>query len=215
MSPPSDAGPKELLQWFRTTDEEPVPLVRDVLKTALWLVGIGVLLFAITGVWPPMVAVESGSMQPHMKKGDLIVVMDKGRLVGDGSYADTGIVPYRAGKGSGYRSFHSYGDVIVYRPDGATGETPIIHRARFWVQKNENWYDRADEKFIGTADNCEELPNCPAPHAGFITKGDHNGEYDQVYRGIGGPISSPVESSWVVAKAKFRIPWLGWVRLAV
>ncbi|GKZ13081.1 Signal peptidase I-like protein [Haladaptatus sp. T7] len=52
-----------------------------------------------------------------------------------------------------------------------------------------------DEAYVGGADDCEELPNCPAPHAGFITKGDHNGEYDQVYRGIGGPMSAPVKSS--------------------
>ncbi|WP_231185457.1 S26 family signal peptidase [Haladaptatus sp. DYF46] len=214
MSPPTDAGPKELFQWLRTTEEEPVAIVRDVVKTAMWVVGIGVLLFAITGVWPPMVAVESGSMQPHMKKGDLVVVMDEGRLAGDGSYGDTGVVPYRAGRGSGYREFHSYGDVIVYRPNGDSGRTPIIHRARFWVRENENWYDRANEAYVGTADNCEELRNCPAPHAGFITKGDHNGVYDQVYE-LDGPISGPVKSSWIVGKAKLRIPWLGWIRLAI
>jgi signal peptidase len=160
MSPPTDAGPKELFHWLGTTEEEPVAIVRDVATTAMWVVGIGVLLFAITGVWPPMVAVESGSMQPHMKKGDLIVVMDEGRPAGDGSYGDTGVVPYRAGKGSGYREFHSYGDVIVYRPNGDSGETPIIHRARFWVQKKRELVrpsERGVRRYCGQLRGTTEL----------------------------------------------------------
>lgn len=30
-------------------------------------------LFAVSGVWPPMVAVESGSMAPSLRTGDLVV----------------------------------------------------------------------------------------------------------------------------------------------
>ncbi|WP_227353423.1 S26 family signal peptidase [Haladaptatus salinisoli] len=212
MSPPTDAGPAELLRWLRTTDEEPVAFVRDVLNTVLWVVAIGLVLFAVSGVWPPMVAVESGSMEPQMERGDLVFVMDEGRLAGDGSHADTGVVTYRAGERSGYQSFNDYGDVIIFAPDGNARETPIIHRAMFWVESGENWYDEANPAYIAGASNCRELANCPAPHAGFITKGDDNAGYDQV--GFA-PHSGPVKPSWVVGKAKLRIPWLGWIRLSL
>ena len=76
----------------------------------------------------------------------------------------------------------------------------------------ENWYDRADPAVVD-AENCDELRNCPAPHAGFITKGDNeatNDYYDQA-RGL----SSPVKPAWVRGTAEYRIPYLGWVRLTV
>ena len=127
------------------------------------------------------------------------------------AYEDTGIVTAEIGDDTGYEKFKQSGDVIVYRPDGSDLETPIIHRARFWVGDGENWYDEANPEFLAGADNCAELANCPAPHAGFITKGDANPQYDQV--GVSA-ISEPIRPSWVIGTAEFRIPWLGWVRLA-
>jgi len=210
MSPPTDADPREWLRWFRTTDAEAVVVAREVLTTTAIVVGIGLLLFAVSGIWPPLVAVESGSMQPHMHRTDLIFVMDEHRLVGDAAQAGTGVVTYRAGQRAGYERFGSYGDVVIYRPDGESGRTPIIHRAMFWVEEGENWYDEADPSYVGGADDCEELAHCPAPHAGFITKGDNNGVYDQAgaYANTG-----PVRPGWVVGTAELRVPWLGWVRL--
>jgi len=111
-----------------------------------------------------------------------------------------------------YRKFGGTGDVVVYEPNGNARQTPIIHRAHFWVDAGENWYDRADQSIVD-ADSCDELRNCPAPHAGFITKGDNqatNDYYDQA-RGI----SSPVKPEWVRGTAEYRIPYLGWVRLTV
>ncbi|WP_266078719.1 S26 family signal peptidase [Haladaptatus caseinilyticus] len=210
MSPPDDASPREVFHWFRTTEDEPVAFIRDILTTAMWAVGIGLLLFAISGVWPPLVAVESGSMEPQMYRGDLIFVMEEHRFAGDGAHANTGIVTYRAGQRSGYSSFNEPGDVIIFKPDGNGRATPIIHRAMLWVEGGENWYGRATPDYVGDADNCRELANCPAPHAGFITKGDNNAGYDQV--GFGA-YTGPVKPSWVVGKAKLRIPWLGHVRL--
>jgi signal peptidase I len=162
MSPPTDANPTELLHWLRTTDEEPVAFVRDVLSTVLWAVGVGLLLFAVSGVWPPMVAVESGSMEPQMYRGDLIFVMEEGRLAGGAAHADTDVVTYPAGKQSGYEEFNDHGDMIIFEPDGNGRETPIIHRAMFWVEAGENWYDRTDSDYVGVSNNCRELANCPA-----------------------------------------------------
>lgn len=204
--------PLARVRWFMNTDEEWVAFVREVLSSVAVVAIVGLLLFAISGLWPPMVAIESPSMEPHMERGDLVFLMEEHRFPGGAAYNGTGVVPYQAGAAADYKEFSEYGDVIVYQPDGSTQETPIIHRARFWVNDSENWYTKANEEYLGGADSCEELANCPAPHAGFITKGDNNGLYDQVDTGAG-PISSPVKSDWVTGTAELRIPWLGRIRL--
>ncbi|MFB6219921.1 MAG: S26 family signal peptidase [Halolamina sp.] len=206
-SPPSEADDDEsLLTRFRTAETGPLMFIREMLTSVATVAAVGLLLFAISGVWPPMVAVESGSMNPHMQKGDLVFVTEPGRYMPDYTHNDTGVVTYKTGEEEGYRTFESYGSVVVYKNPSTFGP-PIIHRARFWVTEGENWYDEADEQYI-SADSCAELLNCPAPHSGFITKGDNNPYYDQA-----NGISSPVKPEWVVGTARLRIPYLGWVRL--
>jgi len=205
-------GPRAALRWFRTTDRVGVLFVREAASSALAVGMVGLLLFSVSGVWPPLVAVESGSMQPNMEKGDLVFVMEEHRLSPDFATADTGVVTLADARENNYRKFGGTGDVVVYEPFGNSRATPVIHRAHFWVDDGENWYDRADPDVV-EADSCEELRNCPAPHAGFITKGDNaatNGYYDQA-RGI----SSPVKPEWVRGTAEYRVPYLGWVRLTV
>lgn len=165
---------------------------------------VGALLFAATGIWPPMVAVESGSMEPHLERGDLVVVSEPPRY---GPAGTDGIVTAR--NASGFRSFGGPGNVVVYAPPDRSG-SPIIHRLRFRVEAGENWYDRANPDWVAGADNCEQLSNCPAPHAGYVTKGDNNGYYDQA-KGI----APPVRADWVRGEAQFHVPWLGEVRLFV
>ena len=203
-------GPIALVRRFRQSDNEAVVFVREMLSSAAIVLAIGLLLFAISGVWPPMVAIESGSMEPQMYKGDLVFIMDEGRLVPDAAQGDTGVVTAKAGAAAGYSKFNNPGDVIIYKPDGRDHAVPIIHRAMFWVEEGENWYDEADKQHI-RANSCEQLANCPAPHGGFITKGDNNQMYDQT--DSMGTISSPVKPGWVRGTAEVRIPWLGWVRL--
>ncbi|EFW90603.1 signal peptidase I [Haladaptatus paucihalophilus DX253] len=205
---PDGSGPVAWIRWFRHTDNGTVVFVREMLESAAVVVAIGLILFAVSGVWPPMVAVESGSMQPQMYRGDLIFIMDQHRFPPDAAHGDTGVVTYQEGKDTGYKKFNDYGDVVIYLRYGRSDETPVIHRARFWVDEGENWYDKANKDYILGAENCQELPNCPAPHAGFITKGDNNGEYDQVVR-----ISDPVKPEWIRGTAELKIPWLGHVRL--
>jgi signal peptidase len=189
--------------------------VRDVASSVFAVVLVGFFLFAVSGVWPPLVAVESGSMLPNMQRNDLVFVMEADRFPGPGD--ERGVVTADAATGGGYEKFDRPGDVIVYRADGRADRTPIIHRAMLYVEAGENWYDRANPSFVGGADACEldddpdtdtGLRNCPAPHAGFITKGDNNGNYDQATG-----LSEPVKPSWVVGTAEFRIPGLGWIRL--
>lgn len=180
--------------------------IREMLSSALIVLAIGLVLFAISGVWPPMVAVESGSMEPNMEKGDLVFVTEPDRFAPDAATNDVGVVTYSEGQASDYRSFGSFGSVIVFHEPGRFGP-PIIHRARFYVEEGENWFDRANESYV-TGESCEEIRNCPAPHDGFITKGDNNPRYDQV-----SGIAPPVQKSWITGVARIRIPYLGWIRL--
>ena len=185
------------------------PYVTDLVSSISAVVLVGLLLFAVSGVWPPLVAIESKSMSPNIHVGDLVFVMEEERFPGEAQHGDTGVVTAHAAQADGYSKFHRSGDVIVYAPDGNNETTPIIHRAMFWVEDNESWYDEADPEYVGSAESCEELENCPAPHAGFITKGDYNGQYDQVTG-----LSGPVKASWVVGTAEVRVPWLGCIRLS-
>ena len=183
----------------------------DIVSSVVIVGLIGALLFATSGVWPPLVAIESPSMEPHIDTGDLVFVMDENRFAGPGAIEGSGVVPARAGEETGYRTFEGYGDVIIYEPNGNSEATPIIHRAMLWVEAGEDWYDRADPTGVGGADNCDELANCPAPHAGFITKGDNtvsNRRYDQAMG-----ISEPVKPEWVIGTAEYGVPGLGQVRL--
>ncbi|MDS0476170.1 S26 family signal peptidase [Natrinema sp. 1APR25-10V2] len=200
-----------VVRWFLETDDENVIMVRDVLSSVAIVAVVGLLLFGISGIWPPLVAVESGSMEPHMERGDLIFITEEGRFAGDGAVQGTGVVTYEQGKESGYRKYGKAGDVIVFKPNGSERTTPVIHRAHFWVEDNESWVEtKASEEIVGDA-TCEEIASCPAPHAGFITKGDNNAGYDQLRRS--GARTTVVKPEWITGKAKVRIPWLGHVRL--
>lgn len=89
------------------------------------------------------------------------------------------------------------GDIILITPPGwesRGGDEPshVLHRAQFHVKEGENWYGRADKRYVGEADSCAELRYCPAPRSGWITKGDNNRMYDQA-----GGLLPVVPRSWV------------------
>jgi signal peptidase len=202
----SDARSDDFLTRFRTAQTGPLVVVREVLTSVAAVLAFGLLLYAVSGIWPPMVAVESGSMEPNMQVGDLVFVTEPQRFSPDYAYGDTGVVPRDIAAERGYRTFGDYGSVVVYDPPART-QSPIIHRAHFWVEAGENWYDRANPDYV-TADNCAELENCPAPHAGFITKGDANSRYDQA-----NGLAEPVRGEWIEGAARLRVPYLGYIRL--
>lgn len=182
-----------------------VLFARDLAASLGAVALIGFYLFAISGVWPPMVAIESGSMEPNMDVNDLVFVMDADRFQPDDAQGDTGVVTAHTGAETGYAQFGDSGDVIVFAPDGNTEATPIIHRAMFWVEEGENWCERADPEHLGNLDPSND--RCEAPHDGFITRGDRNQVYDQVQ------MNTPVKPEWVVGTAEVRVPGLGWFRL--
>jgi signal peptidase len=155
-----------------------------------------------------MVAVESGSMEPHMEKGDLIYITGPDHFTASASSADGSVVTHQEAVKDDFRSLGGYGSVVVFKDPERTGP-PIIHRARFHVDEGENWYDEANKSYV-SADNCEELLNCPAPHSGYITKGDNNAKYDQA-----SGIYPVVKPQWVDGTARVRVPYLGCIRLGI
>ena len=188
-------------------------LARDIVTSVVSVLLLGAYLFAISGVWPPMVAIESGSMEPNMQVNDLAFVMDTDRFQPNASVrttngSDTGVVTAAVGAETGYSRFGDSGDVIVFEPDGNSRQTPVIHRAMFWVEQGENWceHEAIESAFLRNTDEDQ----CIATQAGFITKGDDNPAYDQAGRT---PITAPVRPAWIVGTAETRIPFLGWFRL--
>jgi len=183
-------------------------VVRDIAVTVLAVLLVGGYLFAISGVWPPMVAIESGSMEPNMEVNDMVFVMDEDRFQPADAHGETGVVTAQRGEETGYGQYGGYGDVIVFKPGGSDRQTPIIHRAMFWVEEGDNWCEMADPELLGVVNT--DSARCEANHAGFITKGDANNDYDQEGSGQAG---MPVKPEWVVGTAELRIPGLGWFRL--
>lgn len=125
-------------------EEEPTSLKRSALLLArdvvlaFAVVGLVMLLLvAYARVWPPMVVVESGSME-HNQVESLVGAIDTGDLV---LVQDVGVasdvVTYAEGRVRGYETYSNYGDVIVfYKPGDDLTSTPIIHRAILYVTPN-------------------------------------------------------------------------------
>jgi len=104
-------------------------LLRDVGIAALAVVVVIGGVFAYSGTWPPMVVIESSSMQ-HANDRSFLGVIDTGDLtlvkkVG----GDSDIVTYMQGARTGYQTYGTFGDVIIYSKNGHFELTPIIHRA--------------------------------------------------------------------------------------
>ena len=173
--------------------------VSGLLAPAAAVLLVALVAAAAAGAWPPFVAVESGSMEPTVERGDLVVVTATERFPWGGlmGHEEPG-APTRLG---------GAGDVVVFDPPDA--ETPpILHRLAFRVSAGEDWTDRADPALLGG--DCDAIEACPAPHDGYITYGDANGEYDQ-----SAGIAPVVREEWISAKALASVPNLGWFRVGV
>ncbi len=178
---------REKIKQFKESENFWVGLLREVIS----VISAGIIFASLSqialGLWSPMVAVESGSMMPHMEIGDIIFIQ---------SIDLTNITTYEAGEQNGYTSFGEYGDVILYKRYGRDDTTSITHRAMYYVEEGDPMWDGGP----------------PAPYAGYITKGDNirtNPFYDQQ-----GDISylQPVKKKWIIGVARFyRIPVLGYI----
>lgn len=163
-----------------------------VLLVAVLLVGIG-------GAWPPLVAVETGSMAPSVERGDMVVVTAADRAPwGEPVGGDAAAPPRRLG---------GTGDVVVFTSP-VEPSRPILHRVAFRVDRGDDWTDRADPARLNA--DCADLATCPAPHDGYVTYGDANDAYDQ-----SAGIAPVVRDEQVHAKALVAVPSLGFLRLGV
>jgi signal peptidase len=177
---------------------EGATFVRDIILILFVVAGIGIVLFGVSGTWPALVAVESGSMEPNLPTYSLVFVVDENRF-GDWMTQD------EAEAADTHKVFNEYGDVIVYQPNGMKGVTPIIHRAITTVTKEE-------AQALGFTGD--------AAHSGVITKGDNeitNPYPDQFgsFPSYGISRMEPVKEEWIVGKAIFAIPLIGWVPLHI
>ncbi len=178
------------VQRFLKSEDPKAGMARDILWVVGVVAGVALLLFLISGTWPAVVAVESESMVPNMNVGDLVFVAAADRYGPLTTWAE--------GQQTGYAKFAAfpdrqgnevYGDVIIYKPNGDASVHPIIHRAVVWYE------------------------NTTVP--GYITKGDNNPTVDQGsnLQGIGA--IQPVKKEWIVGKALFAVPLVGYLPLHI
>ena len=213
--------------------------VKDIGLAIGSVVIVFLLTFAYSGNWPPMVVIESGSMEHDNNplysepRYSHIGTIDTGDLVVVKKVKKSDIVTYLEGKKTDYKKYGDYGDVIVYYKNGIEtyeGQTvtPVIHRAMAWVEvvdkENETYYiPEIDTTFQGKIQLAEiglgggaSIQNIQ--NSGYITKGDSTGNPhpDQLthYDITGAPVQ-PVDPGWVVGMAKGELPWFGLIKLRV
>jgi len=188
---------RTMIAQFRTSEHWAVSLARDLLWIGAVVGGIALALYLICGTWPAVVTIESKSMDPHMKIGDLVLVVQKDRYGAFQTWAD--------GRLSGFTKYEEPGDIIIYKPNGLTNVHPIIHRAIQYV----------DAGNVSEIKGRKLLVNYTAIHGGYITWGDNNPAPDQLvaYPGIGTP--EPVKEEWIVGKALFAVPLVGYLPLNI
>jgi signal peptidase len=213
--------------------------VRDAGIALVFVASILLAMYAYTGLWPPLVVVESESMMHSEENVSYVGVIDTGDLVLVKSVdSPSDIVTYMEGYTSGHSTYDDYGDVIVYLVNGNEIGTPIIHRAILYLEANsdgesfrcEALRDADDGKWDTTdaGDTWDRLTSTIrifdvgfqsetvaidtsrlVVADGYITKGDHNDNIDQSLSSR----STPVKVSWVVGKARGEIPWFGLLKL--
>jgi signal peptidase len=109
-------------------------LGRDVLIAVIVMVIIIGGLYGYTGNWPPMVVIESDSMM-HGDDSN-VGTIDTGDLVLVKSIDNRkDITTYVEGEKKGYKTYDSYGDVIIFKKNGVD-DTPVIHRAVAYIVYN-------------------------------------------------------------------------------
>ncbi len=220
-------------------------LVRDVV-VAFGIVALLMLsLYLYTGNWPPMVVIESESMQHS--EDSVVGVIDTGDLVlvkAVDSRDD--VVTWVEGRETGYTKYGDYGDAIIYRKNGGR-LTPVIHRAIVWIEFNETTGNSFDAPSLGVynertrliihnltsyhtneeervdfvinikkiLENAAKFPGVDP--SGYVTKGDHNREVDQEggIRDENAAPVLPVKIDWIVGKARGGLPWFGLIKLYV
>ncbi len=215
-------------------------LFKDIIISVIIVAILFLALYAYAQTWPPIVVIESSSMQ----HGDLsqIGIVDTGDIViVKKVYSPEDVVSYVEGRVSGYMSYGDYGDVVIYSCNGKL----IIHRAMLYLHWNgHEWKIRGFENgnypswlhvtkdYISIKDvgfkkkvvviniDKNHLDPNKVGKDGFITMGDNNlaryggSAYDQSSAGGFIPICQKlVDYDMIVGVARGEIPWIGALKL--
>ena len=220
---------------------EPVVLfLRDAAVAVLFVALVLIAMFAYTGLWPPLVVVESDSMMHGQDNISNIGTIDTGDLVLVKRVdVASDVETYVDGLSSGHRTYGDYGDVVIYKRGGSDSTTPIIHRAMIYLE-----YDAATDTY--RAPSLRNLPNTTwytsdssntwdSLNSVLFLKGV--GYYNQTVTidvngfrasqrsgfvtkgdhnlGIDQQFTNvgPVDVDWIVGKARGEIPWFGLLKL--
>ena len=141
---------------------------RDAFVAVAVVAAVLIGMFAYTGLWPPLVVVESNSMMHGSDNMSHIGAIDTGDLVLVKKVSVASDVrTYMDGYSSGYKTYGDFGDVIVYRRAGSDVSTPIIHRAMIYFEANQNGISY-------TAPSLENIPK------GKWTSGDPANTWDNI-----------------------------------
>jgi len=216
--------------------------LRDVGIALLLVVLVLVAMFAYTGLWPPIVVVESNSMMHGTDNLSHIGTIDTGDLVLVRKVTKpSDISTFVDGLSSGHRTYGDFGDVVIYWKGGSHVGTPIIHRALIYLQANPDGtsYSSASLRTAPTSEWAVTNPSDSWDHltSTLIIK---NISFDRISVSIdiggliqGGTLSSgfitkgdhnqltdqvywgptPIDISWIVGKARGEIPWFGLLKL--
>ena len=201
-------------------------------------------LVLMTGSWPPMVVIESNSMQHDengevgsIDAGDLVLVMTPERkdIITFVEATESG------GDYEGYESHGMPGAVIIYQKNGGS-DTPVIHRALLEVVENTSggwdvpgttlrnvssisWTFDILCPYHGGAYDLR-IEDWDPVHSGYLTKGDNNDcMIDQPDAntlsqgpGLSDEFGNPVQTTkgeWVMGVAGAEIPWVGSIKLGL
>jgi signal peptidase I len=232
-----------VFEKFKNSDNKVVSILREFLWVVIVVGAIAALLFAVSGTWPAVVTIESESMVPHMNVGDLVFVVQadrfgplqswtEGKESGYTKFGDYGDVIIYNPNGGTKSPIPFIG-----------GLHPIIHRAMVYEEPNSTlvaYVNPSGGKHSPTTyipitkeNYTAQGSIIPSPdpdigfivplnstdtHGGYITKGDNNWRSDQGsglshYTSIGA--IEPVKPEWIVGKALFTVPLVGYLPLNI
>ena len=221
-----------------------IGLGRDLFLAFVVVVVIMLILYAYCRVWPPMVVVESGSME-HSQTRSYVGVIDTGDMIFVKKINDRNdLISYVEGEAVDYSKYGCFGDVVIYRPNGDGNRTPIIHRLVVWLEVNET---RVMPQIDGIVDYDNYTFDVPSLGI-FDAKDDVTlHDYGHDYRTVAFNLTSvlrtyeindvaphagfitlgdansgvdqisylPVKVEWVVGKAVGELPWFGLIKLGL
>lgn len=199
-------------------------------------------MFLYSGLWPPLVVVESGSMQ-HSDTVSQIGVIDTGDLVIVKTLGGETVRTYVASYSQGYSTYGSPGDVIIYKRYNSDSQAWIIHRSvveLVWNDTSHSFDIPSLKNYPQTLWSCNNASNGVWWSLTGTLELYHYGYKDQTVKVFldpmlqyahGGYITKgdhndvvdqypmaaickePVKTSWIVGLSRSEIPWFGLLKL--